>query len=142
MSGRASPPTSHAYVFLRLGSVTHTNPFKRLCSVWVGWGGGMLRGKRSEDRVSMASSQGAGMYSQGANHPVGRSQMRQWAPSSLIPGARQLSKPRYNSKKTTLQARLFPSTPETHPFLQITRDWPAPKTPVLDRFANRRAQPC
>lgn len=34
MSGRASPPTSHAYVFSRLGSFIHTNPFKRICRVW------------------------------------------------------------------------------------------------------------
>lgn len=35
--------------------------------------------------VSRAYSQGAGAYNPNANHPVGRSQMRQQAPSSLIP---------------------------------------------------------
>lgn len=84
----------------------------------------------------MASSQGQGAYNHSANHPVGRSQMRQRAPSSLLPEDETALKT-VQSKEEALHARRSPGIPEVQPFLQIACSWSAHKTPILGRFADR-----
>ena len=58
----------------------------------------------------MASSQGAGPYNHSASHPVGGSQMRERAPSSLVP-EKQLSKPGYQSKEDNTPCTSLPRYP-------------------------------
>lgn len=107
----------------------------------MGWGGeegcsGESWGEQSEGSVSTAPSQGAGPYNHSASHPVGGSEMRERAPSSLVP-ERQTALQTQIPIQTILRVRLFPATPEVEPFLQITCAWSAPKSATLDKFAKR-----
>ena len=75
----------------------------------------------------MAFSQGAGPHNHSASHSVGRSQVRQRAPSSLIPERQTALKTQIPTQKTTRHSLLFAAIPEVQPFLQITCVCSAPK---------------
>lgn len=116
---------------MKLGSPIHTNPFQCLSSVCGGLGRKGAQDERKEEQseysVSMAFSQGARPHNHSASHPVGRSQMRQRAPSSLIPERQTALKTEIPSQKTTLHSLLFAAISEVQPFLQITCACSAPK---------------
>lgn len=116
---------------MKLGSPKHRNPFKCLSSVWGGLGRKGAQDERKEEQseysVPMAFSQGAGPHIHSASHPVGRSQVRQRAPSSFIPERQTALKTQIPTQKTTLHSLLFAAIPEVQPLLQITCACSAPK---------------